>query len=174
MLWIYPKLYKGFHYCSIGIVYMVVLISTLPYCAKVLSHLFLHVNRDVRGGSDLSQIASTASGGTNISQAPGCGEVPESWLLLLFKDHISYCSAVSFSFCSVHIINNNTTTEEYFKRWLLLLSSIPMNNTDGYWDKSVLSVCVCVSRPRPPSPRIFLSSIFLFLNINHIWPFYSM
>lgn len=138
VLWIYPKLCKGFHYCSIWIVYVVVLMSTLPSCAKVLSLFFLGVNRDIRGGSDLSQIASTASGGTNISQAPGCGEVPESSLILLLNDHISYCRAVSFSFCSVPVINN-TTNAEYFKRWLLLLISIPMNNTDGYWDKSALS-----------------------------------
>lgn len=46
---------------------------------------------------------------------------------------------VSFSFCKVHAINN-TVNVEYFKRWPLLLSSIPLNNPDGYWDKSALSV----------------------------------
>lgn len=107
-------------------------------CWGFLSH-FLGVNRDIRGGSDLSQTASTASGGTNVSQALGCGEVLESWLLLLLNDHISYCCTVSFSFCAVHIINN-TPNVEYFKRWLLLLGSIPMKNTDVNWDKSALSV----------------------------------
>jgi len=76
--------------------------------------IFLGVNRDIRGGSDLSQIASTASGRINISKALGCGEVRESRLLLLLNDHISYCSAVSFSFSSLHIISN-TTNAEYLK-----------------------------------------------------------
>lgn len=138
LLWIYAKRYKGFHYCSVGVVDVVVFIWTLPYCAKVIS-FFLGMNRDVRGGSDLSQVATTATGGTTISQAPGCGEVPESWLLLLLNDHISSCCVVSFSFCSVPIINN-TANVEYVKRWLLLLSCMPTSNTNGYWGKSALSV----------------------------------
>lgn len=99
-----------------------------------LYHVFLDVTRDMRW-----QWFVTASGGTNVPQALGCRDVPESWLLPLWNDCISCCSAVSLSFCSVHVINNATNVE-YFKRWLLLLSSIPMNNTDGYWDKSASSV----------------------------------
>lgn len=126
--------------------------------------IFLGVSRDIRGDSDLSQIASTVSGGTNISRALGCGEVPESWLLLLLNDRIFYCSAVSFSFCSVHIINNSTNVE-YFKRWPLLLSSIPMNYTACYWDKPALSVHFYAWYTPWVLffPCFFLSSRFLFL-----------
>lgn len=67
---------------------------------------------------------------------------------------------VSFSFCKVHTLNDSAKVE-YFKKWSLLLSPISLNNPDGYWDKSALSVhFFCMSSF---FPWIFFLSIFLFL-----------
>lgn len=164
VLWIYPKPSKGFHYCSIWIVYEVVLISTLPYCAKVLSHFSRCEQRHKEGAviCHRLQVQPLVERTSRKPQAAGKSQKADyffSWMTIF-----PMAVLVSFSFCSVHIINNITNVE-YFKRWLLLLSSIPMNNTDGDWDKSVLSVhffCMVYTLAAFLFFWIFLSSIFLF------------